>query len=187
MQQPMKCTEFQEAPRNQAWRVLSNWNCSSSIREYQVESDTPKKPHIPKSRLVILVLSDFNAVSTCLTSEAQQVLCKPFLHRLLLHTPKFSSVPFSCSVVSSSLRPWTAACQASLSITNSRSLLKLMSIESVMPSNHLIICCPILLLPSIFPSISLFQRVSSSHQMAKVLEFQLQHQSFQLIFSTGFL
>ena len=46
--------------------------------------------------------------------------------------------------------PWTAACQASLSITNSQSLLKLMSIESVMPSNHLILCCPRLLLPSVF-------------------------------------
>ena len=54
--------------------------------------------------------------------------------------------------------PWTAAFQASLSITNSRSLLKLMSIESVMPSNHLILCRPLLLLPSIFPSI----RVSSN-------------------------
>ena len=49
--------------------------------------------------------------------------------------------------------PWTAACQASLSITSSRSLLTLMSIESVMPSNHLILCRPLLLLPSIFPNI----------------------------------
>ena len=49
--------------------------------------------------------------------------------------------------------PWTAARQASLSITNSQSLLKLISIESVMPSNHLILCCPLLLLPSIFPNI----------------------------------
>ena len=49
--------------------------------------------------------------------------------------------------------PWTAASQASLSITNSQSLLKLMSFESVMPSNHLIVCCPLLLLPSIFSSI----------------------------------
>ena len=56
--------------------------------------------------------------------------------------------------------PWTAACQASLSITNSRSLLKLMSIESVMPSNHLIFCCPLLLLPSIFPSIRVFSKES---------------------------
>ena len=65
-------------------------------------------------------------------------------------------------------------------ITNSRSLLKLMSIESVMPSNHLILCHPLFLPPSIFPSI----RVSSLHQVAKVLEFQLQHHSFQWIFRT---
>ena len=59
--------------------------------------------------------------------------------------------------------PWTAARQASLSITNSRSLLKLMSIESVMPSNHLILCCPLLLLPSIFPSIRVFSNESALH------------------------
>ena len=52
--------------------------------------------------------------------------------------------------------PWTAACQASLSITNSQSLLKLMSLESVMPYNHLILCHPLLLPPSIFPSIRVF-------------------------------
>ena len=75
--------------------------------------------------------------------------------------------------------PWTAACQASLSITNSRSPPKPMSIESVMPSNHLILCHSLLLLLSIFPSIRVFQWVNSSHQVAKVLEFQLQHQSFQ--------
>ena len=57
--------------------------------------------------------------------------------------------------------PWTAACQASLSITNSRSLLKLMSIESVMPFNHLIIHRPLLLLPSIFPSIRVFSNESA--------------------------
>ena len=56
--------------------------------------------------------------------------------------------------------PWTAACQASLSITNSWSLLKLMSIELVMPSNHLIFCHPLLLLPSIFPSIRVFSNES---------------------------
>ena len=59
--------------------------------------------------------------------------------------------------------PWTAACQASLSITSSQSLLKLMSIESVMPSNHLILCCPLLLLPSIFPSIRVFSNESVLH------------------------
>ena len=59
--------------------------------------------------------------------------------------------------------PWTAVCQASLSINNSQSLLKLISIESVMPSNHLILCRPILLLPSIFPSIRVFSKESVLH------------------------
>ena len=61
---------------------------------------------------------------------------------------------FSC--VRLIVTAWTAAHQASLSITNSQSSLKLMSIESVMPSNHFILCCPLLLLPSIFPSIRVF-------------------------------
>ena len=62
----------------------------------------------------------------------------------------------SLSCVQLFMTPWTAACQASLSITNSRSLLKLMSIELVMPSNHLILCRPLLFLPSVFPSIRVF-------------------------------
>ena len=67
---------------------------------------------------------------------------------------------FSHSVLSDSLWTWTVARQASLSITNSRSLLKLVSIESVMPSNHLILCRPLLLLPSVFPSIRVFYNES---------------------------
>ena len=59
--------------------------------------------------------------------------------------------------------PWTEACQASLSITNSWSSPKLMSIESVTPSNQLILCCPLLLLPSIFPSIRVFSNESALH------------------------
>ena len=70
------------------------------------------------------------------------------------------SVHFSRSVTSNSLTPWTAARQATLSITNSWNLLKLMSIELVMPSNHLILCHPLLLLPSIFPSIRVFSNKS---------------------------
>ena len=61
------------------------------------------------------------------------------------------------------MTPWTAAHQASLSITNSRSSLKFVSIESVMPSNHLILCCPLLLPPSIFPSIRVFSNESVLH------------------------
>ena len=74
-----------------------------------------------------------------------------------------SSVQFSCSVVSDSATLWTTACQASLSITNSRSLLKLMPIELVMPSSHLILCRPLLLPPSIFPNIRVFSTESVFH------------------------
>ena len=73
---------------------------------------------------------------------------------------------------------WTTTRQVSLSITNFQSLFKLISTESVIPSNHLILCRPLLFLPSIFPSIRVFSN-ESSHQVAKVLELQLQHQSFQ--------
>ena len=75
-------------------------------------------------------------------------------------TPQFSSVQ-SLSHVQLFATPWTAACQASLSITNSQSLLKLMSIESVMPSNHFILCRPLLLPPSIFLSITVFSNESA--------------------------
>ena len=75
---------------------------------------------------------------------------------------QFSSVQ-SLTCVQLFATPWTTASQASLPITNSRSLLKLMSIESVMPSNHLILCHPLLLPPSIFPSISVFSNNSVLH------------------------
>ena len=86
----------------------------------------------------------------------------------LLQGSRYFSQSVSQSVQSLShvplfVAPWTAACQASLSITNSHSLLKLLSIESVMPSNHLILCRPLLLLPSIFPSIRVFSNESALH------------------------
>ena len=71
---------------------------------------------------------------------------------------------FSCSVMSDSETPWTAAYQASLSFTISQSFLKLMSIKLVMPSNHLILCHPLFLLPSIFPSIRVFSNESTRTQ-----------------------
>ena len=70
---------------------------------------------------------------------------------------------FNCSVISDSVTPWTAAQQAFLSFTISQSLLKLMSTESVMPSNHLILSCPLLLLPSGFPSIRVFSNELALH------------------------
>ena len=79
----------------------------------------------------------------------------------MLSSVQFRSVQLSHSVVSDSATPWIAAHQASLSITNSRSLLKPMSIELVMPSNHLILCHHLLLLPSIFPRIRVFSNESA--------------------------
>ena len=90
----------------------------------------------------------------------------------------FSSVQ-SLSPVRLFVTPWITARQASLSITNSQSSPRLTSIESAMPSSHVILCRPLLLLPPIPPSISLCQWVNSSHEVAKVLEFQLQHHSLQ--------
>ena len=99
------------------------------------------------------------------------------MYTLLLYVSQFVNVPVnmqqlvpdnplqfnsvhSFSPVQLSVTPWTAARQASLSITNSRCLLKLMPIKSVMPSNHLTLCRPLLLLPSIFPSIRVFSNES---------------------------
>ena len=76
------------------------------------------------------------------------------------NSKSISSVQHSLSCVRLFVTPWTAECQASLSITNSQSLLKLKSIASVMPSNHLILCHSLLLPPSIFPSIRVFSNKS---------------------------
>ena len=94
---------------------------------------------------------------------------------LLGHVVQFSSVAQSCPTLCD---PMNLACQASLSIINSRSLLKLMSIELIMPSNHLM-SSPFLPALNLSQHQGLFQWVNSSHIVAKVLEFQPQHQSFQ--------
>ena len=103
---------------------------------------------------------------------------------LLCSDPKTHSVQFSSVQSLSHVRllatPWTAARQASLTVTNSWSLPKPMSIELVMPSNHLILCHPLLLLPSVFPSIRVFSNESALRMRCpKYWEFQLQHQSFK--------
>ena len=117
--------------------------------------------------------------------KIHQALCLQSLHCLCMYVlfqysfiKSFSSVRFSSvqslSCVRLFVTSWIATCQSSLSITNSRSSLKLMSIESVMPSSHLILCRPLLLLPPIPPRIRVFfQWVNTSHEVAKVLEFQL--------------
>ena len=109
----------------------------------------------------------------------------------VIWTNNHCSVQFTAVQSLSCLRlfatPWTAAHLASLSITNSRSLPKLMSIESVMLSNHLILGHPLLLPPSIFPSIRVFSNESVLYIRWPDLEFQLQHQSFQWTLRTNLL
>ena len=109
--------------------------------------------------------------------------CSSFLGSFLFPSAQFSSLTQSRMTL---CNPVDCSTPSFLSITNSQSLLQLMSIELVRPSNHLIPCRHLLLL-LIFPSIKVFSNVSSLHQVAKVLLLQLQHQSFQWIFRTGFL
>ena len=109
---------------------------------------------------------------SCLLTPCQLLYCPTIIFRV-------SSVQ-SLSRVWLFATPWIEARQASLSITNSRSLLKLMSIESVMPSSHLILCRPLLLLSPIPPSIRVSPNESTLHtRWPKYWEFHLQHQTFQ--------
>ena len=86
---------------------------------------------------------------------------KTWLRRVSMSFSRYFNSVQSFSQVRLFVTPWTAACQAFLSVNNSQSLLKLMSIESVMPSNHLILCRPLLLPPSVFPSIRVFSSESA--------------------------
>ena len=109
------------------------------------------------------MLSDFDLLKkksqiNHLENFSQEELISRELIHSIKNTLLFSSVAQLCQLIAT---PWTTAHQDSLSITNSQRLLKLMSIESVIPSNHLTLCCPLLLLPSIFPSIRAFSNKSA--------------------------
>ena len=91
-----------------------------------------------------------------MNSQANSLLCKDCVKMKIFTSVSSVQLVQLLSHVQLFATPWTAAHQASLSINNLRSLLRLMSIELMMPSNHLILCCPLLLLPSIFPSIRVF-------------------------------
>ena len=103
-----------------------------------------------------LVFWNWNQKSTATVDETGNMYEWNNLNKTILTVQSLSHVQLFAT-------PWTEACQASLSITNFQSLLKLMSIESVMPSNHLILCRPLLLLPSIFPTIGFFPNESLLH------------------------
>ena len=123
--------------------------------------------------ICILILLPLRIFSLFFKFEATETLkeeCNESLCRL--HLDSFSPVQ-SLSHAQFFATPWTAVLQASLPIISFQGLLRLVSFESAMPYNHLVLCRPFLLLPSILPSIRVFSSES------KVLELQLQHQSFQ--------
>ena len=138
------------------WSVASYWFVLKPLTNSYNQDHAPRRQH--RSTLFII--------------KILLMLLKGPENPLLCHLVQFSSVQ-SLSRVQLFAVPWITACQASLSITNSWSSLKLTSIESVMPSRHLILCHPLRLLPPIPLSMSLFQWVNSLHELAKVLEFQL--------------
>ena len=139
-----------------------------------------------KSILIkILTLPEYNCILGSPDSKVKRMIISPTCQSLQKCISDLYMFPWicCCSVTQLFLTPQTAARQASLSLTMSQSLLSFMSIESMMPSNHLVFSH--LLSPPAFNLShhqSLFQWVSSSHQVAKVLELQLQHQSSQWIF-----
>ena len=152
--------------------TVAPWPAYRSLRRWVSWSGTPiclRIFHV----VVIHKAKDFNLVNK------KRSRCFPKFSCFFYDPTRWFSSVQLLSRVWFFATSWTAACQAPLSITNSQSPPKPMSIESVMPYNHLTLCHPLLLLPSIFPNISLFKWVSSLHRVAKVLEFQLQHQSYQ--------
>ena len=136
----------------------------------------------------LVVMRELSCPMACGILVPWPGIASPALEGRFLTTgqPQFTSVQ-SLSRVWLFATPWIAAHQASLSITNFQNLLRFMSIESVMSSNHLILCWPLLLPLSILLSIRVFSNESVLHiRWPKYGSFQLQHQSFQWIFRTDF-
>ena len=123
----------------------------------------PGRELLPKITFFFIperILNMVNIYQTSALHSSCELSSSPLKSQTSTHfLAQFSSVQ-SLSCVQLFVTLWTAACQTSLSITNSQSLLKLMSIELVMPSNYLILCHPLLFVPSIFPSISVFSKES---------------------------
>ena len=150
------------------------WSIKGEHTHIHIHTHIPK--HIYVSEEILLSLSQFWPYFQLIN------LKKTKKRHFILKWHQFSSVIQLCPTFVTS---WTAAHQAFLSFTDSQNLLKLRPIESVMPSKHLIHYLPHLLLFSQHQG--LFHWVNLSHQVAKKLDLQLQHQSFQWIFRTDFL
>ena len=148
---------------------------AQSLHLLMLTTSTGTSPAQPDSRLPYWTAHD--AITGHFTMSQRNWAPALFLLQSSCFS-QFSSVQ-SLSRVQLFVIPWITAHQASLSVTNSRSSSKLMSSELVMPSSHLILSSPSPPAPNPSKHQSLFQWVNSSHEVAKVLEFQLQHQSFQ--------
>jgi len=125
---------------------------------HSILSVLPWETKLVSVRVWLPWVSEFGSGARSLAKRDHFPTCPRFCAK---HHAYILSVQFSR--IRLFVTPWTATCQASLSITNSWSLLKLVSIALVMPSNHLILCCPLLLLPSIFPSVRVFSDESILH------------------------
>ena len=144
--------------------------------------------------LTVETVSDFMFLGSKITTDGD--CSHEIKRRLLLGRKVMTNLgQFSCSVLSDSATPWITARQASLSITNSRSSLRLTSIESMMPSNHLILCCTLLLLPSVFPSFRVFSSESTLHirwpkywsLSFSISEYSKEYSGFILLGLTGLI
>ena len=137
-----------------------------------------------KDSFIYLFTHSIHTRATKHSLYTRQVWDTTVLFRSLVRSRCYKLYKVACWVQSVShvwlfSNSWSATHKASLSITNSQSSPNLMSTESVMPFNHLILCLPLLLLPSIFPTSGSFQMTQLFVQVAKISEFQLQYQSFK--------
>ena len=156
--------------RDKKWNLQNFWQWGGG--DWQ-PSSSGTTPSFNDDVIVLLLLTELLLLSQnlhCVLALCVTHCCKHF---------KYTFVLQSLSHTWLFVTPWTVAHQVFLSFIIPWGLLKLISIESALPSNHLILCHPFLLLPSIFPIIKVFSNVvSSSHQVAKVLQLQLQQESF---------
>ena len=150
--------------------LLRTWNVANPI--WHVQSSTIFKDLVQNVNINHFYIFKLTFLYNGLIKYIAKIHFSSF--QLLSHVQLFAT-------------PWTAICQASLSIMNSQSLLKLMSIQLVMPSNHLILCCPLLLLPQSLPASGSFPMSQFFASGGESMELQLQHQSFQWILRTDFL
>ena len=139
-------------------KILANWT-KPYLKGLSVVTwwNLSQGHKIGSKHKAITIIYEMKRMKEIISIDAEKHLTKP---NSLLWWSSVRSFTQSCLTL---CEPWTAAYQTSLSITNFWSLLKFMSIKSVMPSNHLILCCPFLLLPSIFPSIRVFSKESVLH------------------------